>query len=106
MKVRCINATDVDLQLNEVYLVTNEDERSYSLERIDRSCLFLKTRFEVLPDTGVADLVDFRKKWGKHGERLEALVSKFILLAPSFPGDADLSEQLGFAMADLEVALK
>lgn len=55
---------------------------------------------------GVCSIAEFRKKYGAHGKQFRLLVEEFIARAPSFEGEEGLSRELGFAMADLEAALK
>lgn len=107
-RVRCLDAeSDLHeiLTRGQVYTVIWENERFYKLEGTDLGT-FLKTRFEVLSDDTVINISDFRKKWGVRGENLNTIISDYIRLAPSFPGDTKLASDIGVAMADLESALK
>ena len=47
---------------------------------------------------------DFLREYGTRGPRL--LVGRLIELAPSFPGDGKLAEELGIMMSKLEVLLE
>lgn len=135
MKVLCINAINTAGMLHEgrVYEVIPDSDLVSSYRILDpqpngENLAWSRQRFEPVNDEvgekttteqlqpwkerkhtsteGVISIQEFRKKYGAHGLQLRLLVEEYLDRAPYFRGQADLAEELGIAMADLESALK
>lgn len=74
------------------------------LEGAPRVNAFLRSEGIEPKPAPIADIQEFRTKWGTLGPGL--LVGKFIEMAPEFEGESELAKMIGEMMGDLQFALE